>query len=109
MTDISEITRNSVYQSGFEIHHKEQWLCQHYKKGITHCDENKTHVPLIRANIYAKHLALEHLMVILLSAGKRHAVLQEMMCQFGNARNGQHNILILNMTEVFDFPEQNQL
>ena len=109
MTDISEIARNSVYQSGFENHLKEQWLGMHYKRGVTHCDENKTHVPLIRAKFRAEHLALEHLMVILLAAGKGKTVLQEMMHQFGDARNGQRRILFENMAEVPDFPEQNQL
>mmetsp|Transcript_20056 Transcript_20056/g.43015 ORF Transcript_20056/g.43015 Transcript_20056/m.43015 type:complete len:758 (+) Transcript_20056:43-2316(+) len=109
MTDISEIARNSVYQSGFENHLKEQWLGEHYKKGVTHCDENKTHVPLIRAKFRAEHLALEHSIVILLAAGKGKMVLQEMMHQFGDARNGQRNILFSNMAEVPDFPEQNQL
>ena len=109
MTDISEIARNSVYQSGFENHLKEEWLGKKYKKGVTHCDENKTHVPLIRAKFRAEHLALEHLMVLLLAAGKGKAVLQEMMHQFGDARNGQRSILFTNMTEVPDFPEQNQL
>ena len=109
MTDISEIARNSVYQSGFENHLKEQWLGEHFKRGVTHCDENKTHVPLIRAKFRAEHLALEHLMVILLAAGKGKTVLQSMMNQFGEARNGQRRILFENMAEVPDFPEQNQL
>ena len=109
MTDISEIARNSIYQSGFENHLKEEWLGQHYKKGVTHCDEAKTHVPLIRAKFRAEHLALEHSMVILLAAGKGKTMLQEMMRQFGEARNGQRDILFLNMAEVPDFPEQNQL
>ena len=109
MTDISEIARNSVYQSGFENHLKETWLGEHYKRGVTHCDENKTHVPLIRAKFRAEHLALEHLMVILLAAGKGKTVLQEMMHQFGDARNGQRRILFENMAKVPDFPEQNQL
>lgn len=109
MTDISEIARNSVLQSGFEDHLKEQWLGAHYRRGVTHCDEHRTHVPLIRAKFRAEHLALEHLMVTLLAAGKGEAVLREMMHQFGDARNGQRNILFSNMTEVPDFPEQNQL
>mmetsp|Transcript_14427 Transcript_14427/g.31273 ORF Transcript_14427/g.31273 Transcript_14427/m.31273 type:complete len:778 (-) Transcript_14427:251-2584(-) len=109
MTDMSELARNSVYQSGFENHFKEKWLGKHYKRGVTHCDENKTHVPLIRAKFRAEHLALEHLMVILLAAGKGKTVLQEMMHQFGDARNGQRRMLLENMTEVPDFPEHNQL
>ena len=48
-------------------------------------------------------------MVILLAAGKGKTMLQEMMRQFGEARNGQRDILFLNMAEVPDFPEQNQL
>ncbi|EED93318.1 probable amp deaminase, partial [Thalassiosira pseudonana CCMP1335] len=63
MTDISEIARNSVLQSGFEASLKEEWLGKNFRKGVTHCDENKTHVPLIRAKFRAEHLALEHLMV----------------------------------------------
>ena len=109
MTDISEIARNSVFQSGFEVHLKKEWLGEHYKKGVTHCDENKTHVPLIRAKFRAEHLALEHLMVVLLAAGKGKAVLEEMMHQFGDARNGQRSILYSNMAEVPECPEQNQL
>ena len=109
MTDISEIARNSVFQSGFEDELKAQWLGEHYKRGITHCDENKTHVPLIRAKFRAEHLALEHLMVVLLAAGKGKTVLQEMMHQFGDARNGQRKILFDSMDHVPDFPEQNQL
>ncbi|KAL7441718.1 hypothetical protein ACHAXH_004756 [Discostella pseudostelligera] len=109
MTDVSEIARNSVYQSGFEHELKKQWLGDYYYKGVTHCDENKTHVPLIRAKFRAEHLALEHFMVTLLAAGKGKTVLQEMMQQFGDARNGQRRILFENMAEVPDFPEQNQL
>lgn len=109
MTDVSEIARNSVYQSGFEDHLKAQWLGPHYNRGVTHCDENRTHVPLIRAKFRAEHLALEHLMVILLAAGKGNTVLHEMMHQFGDARNGQRKILFDNISEVPDFPEQNQL
>ena len=40
----------------------------------------------------------------------RHGhVLEEMMHQFGDARNGQRSILYSNMAEVPEFPEQNQL
>mmetsp|Transcript_13803 Transcript_13803/g.29800 ORF Transcript_13803/g.29800 Transcript_13803/m.29800 type:complete len:755 (-) Transcript_13803:596-2860(-) len=109
MTDISEIARNSVLQSGFEAFLKEEWLGKNFRKGVTHCDENKTHVPLIRAKFRAEHLALEHLMVTLLAAGKGQTVLKEMMHQFGEARNGVRDILFANMHAVPDFPEQNQL
>lgn len=109
MTDMSEIARNSVLQSGFEAHLKEEWLGKNFRKGLTHCDEDKTHVPLIRAKYRAEHLALEHLMVTLLAAGKGKMVLQQMMHQFGEARNGIRDILFSNMTEVPNFPEQNQL
>ena len=109
MTDISEIARNSVLQSGFEAFLKEEWLGKNFRKGVTHCDENKTHVPLIRAKFRAEHLALEHLMVTLLAAGKGQTVLKEMMHQFGGARNGVRDILFANMHAVPDFPEQNQL
>ena len=40
---MSETARKSVYQLDFENHLKEQWLGEYYKKGITHCDKNKTH------------------------------------------------------------------
>lgn len=59
MTDMSEIARNSVLQSGFEAELKEEWLGKDFRKGMTHCDEDKTHVPLIRAKFRAEHLALE--------------------------------------------------
>jgi hypothetical protein len=131
MTDMSEIARNSVLQSGFEcewlrllrlvflqlvLKHllltadlKEEWLGKNFRKGLTHCDEDKTHVPLIRAKFRAEHLALEHLMVTLLAAGKGKMVLEQMMNQFGEARNGIRDILFSNMAEVPNFPEQNQL
>jgi len=109
MTDISEIARNSVYQSGFEDHLKERWLGENYRRGVTHCDETRTHVPLIRCKYRAEHLALEHLLVVMLAAGKGETVLREMMGQFGEARNGQRRILFDNMAEVPEFPEQNQL
>ena len=109
MTDISEIARNSVYQSGFEDSLKEEWLGENYRRGVTHCDEARTHVPLIRCKYRAEHLALEHLLVVMLAAGKGETVLREMMGQFGEARNGQRRILFDNMAEVPEFPEQNQL
>jgi len=109
MTDISEIARNSVLQSGFEDHLKAEWLGENYKKGVTHCDENKTHVPLIRAKFRAEHLALEHSMVLLLARGKGKTVLKDMMHTFGEARNANRSILFENMTDVPSFPEQNQL
>jgi hypothetical protein len=80
-----------------------------YKKGVTHCDEHKTHVPLIRAKFRAEHLALEHSMVLLLARGKGKTVLNDMMKTFGEARNANRSILFENMTEVPSFPEQNQL
>ncbi len=109
MTDISEIARNSVLQSGFEDHLKKEWLGEHYKKGLTHCDEHKTHVPLIRSKFRGEHLALEHSMVLLLARGKGKTVLKDMMKTFGEARNSCRSILFENMTEVPSFPEQNQL
>ncbi|KAL7445514.1 hypothetical protein ACHAXM_011799 [Skeletonema potamos] len=109
MTDISEIARNSVLQSGFEDHLKAEWLGVNYKKGVTHCDENKTHVPLIRAKFRAEHLALEHQWVLLLASGNGKTVLKDMMNTFGEARNANRSILFENMTDVPSFPEQNQL
>mmetsp|Transcript_33545 Transcript_33545/g.50027 ORF Transcript_33545/g.50027 Transcript_33545/m.50027 type:complete len:130 (+) Transcript_33545:334-723(+) len=109
MTDMSEIARNSILQSGFEDSWKKKWLGPNYSKGITHCDETKTHVPLIRAKFRAEHLAMEHLLVHLIAAGKGREVLQEMMVQFGLARDAHRNILLNSFSEVPSFPEQNQL
>lgn len=109
MTDISEIARNSVLQSGFEDNLKAEWLGENYKKGVTHCDEHKTHVPLIRAKFRAEHLALEHSMVLLLAGGKGKTVLKDMMHTFGEARNANRSILFENVADVPSFPEQNQL
>ena len=109
MTDISEIARNSVLQSGFEEHLKREWLGEDFKRGITFCDEVKTHVPLIRAKFRAEHLALEHMLVNLIGAGKGDAVLKEMMVHFGLARDAHRNILVNNLPDVPAFPEQNQL
>lgn len=74
MTDISEIARNSILQSGFEDNFKKKWLGETYKRGITFCDEQKTHVPLIRAKFRGEHLALEH-MVVNLIGGKNSGCL----------------------------------
>lgn len=109
MTDVSEIARNSVLQSGFEDELKKEWLGEDYKRGITFCDEVKTHVPLIRAKFRAEHLALEHMLVNLIGAGKGDAVLKEMMIQFGLARDAHRNILLNNLPDITPFPEQNQL
>ena len=80
-----------------------RWTLQ---KGVTYCDE-KTHVPQIRAKFCAEHLALEHLTVILLAAGRGNTLLQEMMHQSGDTRSSQCNILFSNMTKAPDFAEQN--
>ena len=109
MTDISEIARNSVLQSGFEDHLKAEWLGEHYKKGATHCDEHKTHVPLIRAKFRAEHIALEHSMVLLLARGNGKSVLKDMMRTFGEARNANRGIVLENIDDIPDFPEHNQL
>jgi adenosine deaminase len=39
MTDMMEIARNSILQSGFEDDFKKKWLGENYKKGVTFCDE----------------------------------------------------------------------
>lgn len=109
MTDISEIARNSVLQSGFEDELKQEWLGEDYRRGITFCDEVKTHVPLIRAKFRAEHLALEHMLVNLIGAGKGDVVLKEMMVHFGLARDAHRNILYNNLPDVTPFPELNQL
>jgi AMP deaminase len=109
MTDMMEIARNSVLQSGFEEDFKEKYLGKDYRKGVTFCDEHLTHVPLIRAKFRAEHLAIEHMLCALIAAGKGKAVLQEMKTQFGLARDAHRNVLFDNLEEVPAFPEQGQL
>ena len=109
MTDVLEIARNSVLQSGFEDELKKQWLGEDYARGMTFCDEQKTHVPLIRAKYRAEHLAIEHMLVHLIAAGKSEEVLSEMKVQFGLARDAHRQILLDNFDEVPSFPEQRQL
>jgi AMP deaminase len=102
MTDLCEIARNSILQSGFEVSNKKEWLGEHYKKGVKHCDVNKTHVPLIRAKFRAEHLALEHMLMKLLAAGKGSDVLKQMQDQFEIARDGHRKILLDNFIDVPD-------
>jgi len=109
MTDVQEIARNSVLQSGFEHELKQEWLGKEYHKGVTFCDERKTHVPLIRAKYRAEHLAIEHMLVHLIAAGKTEEVLTEMKVQFGLARDAHRQILLDNFDTVPSFPEQGQL
>lgn len=109
MTDMMELARNSILQSGFEDDFKRQWLGEDYRKGLTFCDERITHVPLIRAKFRAEHLALEHMLVHLIAAGKGDQVLQQMKVQFGLARDAHRDILFENFDEVPSFPERGQL
>merc|ERR1719222_268613 len=109
MTDMMEIARNSILQSGFEEKFKEKYLGENYRKGATFCDEHITHVPLIRAKYRAEHLAIEHMLCHLLAAGKGKAVLKEMKVQFGLARDAHRNVLFDSLDEVPSFPEQGQL
>lgn len=106
MTDMMELARNSVLQSGFDDTFKRKWLGQNYKLGLTFCDEHVTHVPLIRAKFRAEHLAMEHMVVHLIAAGKGDKVLQEMKVQFGLARDAHRDILFENFEEVPSFPER---
>ena len=110
MTDMMEIARNSVLQSGFEEEFKEKYLGKDYRRGVTFCDEHLTHVPLIRAKYRAEHLAIEHMLCALIAAGKGNAVLDEMKTQFGLARDAHRKILFENMEEIPpSFPELGQL
>lgn len=109
MTDMMEIARNSVLQSGFEEEFKQKWLGREYRRGLTFCDENITHVPLIRAKFRAEHLAIEHMFVHLIAAGKGDRVLEEMKVQFGLARDAHRDVLFENFEEVPSFPERSQL
>ena len=108
MTDMMEIARNSVLQSGFEDDFKKEYLGKDYRKGVTFCDERITHVPLVRAKFRGEHLAIEHMICSLIAAGKGNAVLEEMKTQFGLARDAHRNILYENMDEP-SFPELGQL
>lgn len=109
MTDMMELARNSILQSGFEDDFKKQWLGPEYRRGLTFCDERITHVPLIRAKFRAEHLAIEHMLVHLIAAGKGDRVLQEMKVQFGLARDAHRDVLFENFEEVPTFPERGQL
>jgi AMP deaminase len=109
MTDLMEIARNSILQSGFGEEFKQRYLGAHYRRGLTFCDENATHVPLIRAKFRAEHLALEHMLVHLIAAGKSKKVLEEMKIQFGLARDAHRDILFESFDKVPYFPERGQL
>lgn len=109
MTDMMEIARNSILQSGFSEEFKEKYLGKNFRKGATFCDEFITHVPLIRAKFRAEHLAIEHMLCTLIAAGKGNAVLEEMKVQFGLARDAHRSVLFESLDEVPSFPEQNQL
>jgi hypothetical protein len=109
MTDMMELARNSILQSGFEDDFKMRWLGRDYKRGLTFCDEQITHVPLIRAKFRAEHLAIEHMLVHLIAAGKGDKVLQQMKVQFGLARDAHRDILFQNFDQVPSFPEMGQL
>ena len=102
MTDMCEIARNSVYQSGFSHEEKKAWLGAQYIRGVKHCDVLKTHVPLIRAKFRAEHLASEHMMLKLLAKGTGEEVLYAMMQQFQWSRDAHRKILFDNFIEVPD-------
>ncbi len=102
MTDMCEIARNSVMQSGFSDEDKEKWLGKYYRRGLKHCDVMKTHVPLIRAKFRAEHLAMEHMVLKLIAKGRGEQVLKEMMSQFQDSRNAHRRILLDNFVEVPD-------
>jgi hypothetical protein len=54
-------------------------------------------------------LAIEHMLVHLIAAGKGRAVLEEMKTQFGLARDAHRDVLFENFQEVPSFPERGQL
>jgi AMP deaminase len=92
MTDMLEIARNSVLQCGFGHEFKQKWLGKDYERGLTFCDELITHVPLIRSKFRAEHLAIEHMLVSLIGAGKKEKILNEMKVQFGLARDAHRYV-----------------
>ena len=102
MTDLCELARNSIYQSGFEDSKKKEWLGKNYAKGVKHCDTQKTHVPLIRAKFRAEHLAMEHMLLKLIAQGKGEDVMKEMMSIFEESRAQHKKILVDNFIEVPD-------
>lgn len=69
----------------------------------------KTHAQLIRTKFRAEHLALEHMLVHLFTAGKGEVVLGEMKYQFLMARDIHWKVLMENFGELPSFPEQEQL
>jgi AMP deaminase len=102
MTDMCELARNSIYQSGFEDDLKKQWLGKNYARGPKHCDVDKTHVPLIRSKFRSEHLAMEHMLMKLIAKGRGEDVLREMMGIYEESRSQHKKILVDNFIEVPD-------
>jgi len=96
MTDISELARNSVLQSGFEDRLKREWLGEHYAVGVTQCDARRTHVPLIRAKYRAEQLAQEEALISILAAGRGKDYLAEVVGHFSSAREAHREVLARN-------------
>ena len=61
MTDMMEIARNSILQSGFEEEFKEKWLGKDFRKGVTFCDEVNELVLIVVPNYLCLHHALQAL------------------------------------------------
>ncbi|GMH69643.1 hypothetical protein TrLO_g11240 [Triparma laevis f. longispina] len=102
MTDMCELARNSILQSGFSDAEKKEWLGKYYKRGLKHCDVLKTHIPLIRAKFRAEHLALEHMMLKLIANEKGEGVLEMMQGQYSLSRDAHRGILFDNFITVPD-------
>mmetsp|Transcript_5129 Transcript_5129/g.10342 ORF Transcript_5129/g.10342 Transcript_5129/m.10342 type:complete len:749 (-) Transcript_5129:200-2446(-) len=100
MTDMTELARNSIFQSDFDDHSKQYWLGQNYKQGVTQCDARKTQVPLMRAKFRAEHLAQEEMLLSLIANGKGKDFLKDMMVQFSYAREGHRDVLAKNAINI---------
>jgi len=64
------------------------------ERGVTVCDEAKTHVPLIPAKNRAEHLSMEHMLVHLIGKNKGDAVLSAMKVQFERRRYAHRQVLV---------------
>ena len=65
---------------------------------------------MIRSKFRAEHLALEHMLINLIGAGKGETVLKGMMTQFGVARNALRDLLENSLPDVISsIPEHGQI
>lgn len=51
MSDLMELARNSILQSGFEDEFKKKWLGKDYSKGVTFCNEVRRAIVASSGNV----------------------------------------------------------